>query len=87
MCGSPQMPPPPRMTKPNNIIIRKSVVIKTFEKRFPLVCRACWDKSIDINILHFDQYSCLAISLNIFYSLAINSKMNLKFEKKLSISL
>ena len=39
------------------------------------------------NILQFDQYSRLAIRLKKFLFLAKNSKTNLKFEKKLSMSL
>ena len=36
--------------------------------------------------LDFDQYSLLAISLNIYQFSANNSKTDLKFEKKLSNS-
>ena len=36
---------------------------------------------------HFDQYSRLTICLNIFRFSANNLKTNLKFEKKLSISM
>ena len=39
------------------------------------------------NTWHFDQYSRVAICLNIFWFSANNSKPNLKFEKKLSICL
>ena len=70
-------------------------MIPKFEKKsFPIVCRARRDESIDVmayieyvmidvyNILHFNQYSELAISLNIFLFSANNSKTNSKFEKK-----
>ena len=57
-------------------------MIPKFEKSFSSVCRACRDKSYT---LHFDQYSRLAIRLNIFRLSAINSKTNSKFEKSLPL--
>ena len=51
------------------------------EKNFPLVCGACRDKSIDINILKLDQYSHLVIRLKILRFSGNNSKTNEKFEK------
>ena len=58
-----------------------------FEESFPLVYRACRDESIDIYHMKNEQYSCLAIRLNIFWILANDSKTNSNFEEKNPIRL
>ena len=71
---------------PLNIFLFSAIIPKTnlkFEKSFSLVCRACWEKSIDIAITHWNL-------INIHASLFVwkfygfwkkNSKMNSKLEK------
>ena len=71
------------------IVVNSKKDSKIGKKNFPLVYRACLDKSIDIyNILHFDQYSRLAIRLWIFFSFRpLIRKRIWNSKKKLTISL
>ena len=56
-------------------------MIPKFEKSFHKFVEHVETNPYIYNTLHLDQYSCLAIRLNIILFSAIYSETNLKFEK------